>query len=238
MRWLLRLYIWATYRLYDEFAWAYDLVSWVVSLGQWSRWRRSALEHVVGRRVLELGFGTGELLLEMGRRGWRAAGLDSSPAMHRVTARKMARRGVWVPRVRALAQRMPFADTSFDSIVATFPANYIVDPATLREVARLLRPGGRFVVVGLSATTECRLLRRAVHLLFGVPVERILAHYHKIAQAAGLQVTLTTEGGGFFKVPAAVAERPQGTDPAGASRRLGGGCAGLASSDHEERRSV
>jgi ubiquinone/menaquinone biosynthesis C-methylase UbiE len=65
MTWFARLYLWATHRLYDEFAWAYDLASWLVSLGRWSGWRRRALDHVVGQRVLEVGFGTGGLLLEL-----------------------------------------------------------------------------------------------------------------------------------------------------------------------------
>ena len=130
--------MWATYRLYNEFAWAYDLVSWLVSLGQWAGWRRTALDHVSGQRVLEVGFGTGELLIEMARRNLHAVGLDLSPAMQRVTARKMARRGVWTPRVRGVVQRMPFADGCFDTIISTFPAGFIAQPATLREVARLL----------------------------------------------------------------------------------------------------
>ena len=90
LTWLARLYLWATHRLYNQFAWAYDVASWVISLGQWSRWRRMALDHVprkgvhvTGQRVLELGFGTGELLIEMAERGWRVCGLELSPAMHR-----------------------------------------------------------------------------------------------------------------------------------------------------------
>jgi len=83
--------VWATYRLYHEFAWAYDVVSWLVSLGHWAGWRRIALDHVIGRRVLEVGFGTGELLIEMACRDLHVYGLECSPAMQRVTARKMVR---------------------------------------------------------------------------------------------------------------------------------------------------
>jgi len=39
-----RLYLWATHRLYNEFAWSYDLAAWLVSTGRWDRWRRMALE--------------------------------------------------------------------------------------------------------------------------------------------------------------------------------------------------
>ena len=213
--WLAKLYLWATHRLYNEFAWAYDLVSWLVSFGQWDRWRKTALDHAVGQRVLEVGFGTGELLIEMARRGMHVCGIDLSPAMHRVTARKMAHRGIQAPRVRALVQRAPFADGSFDTIVATFPAEYVASPATLREVARLLRgpdpstgaDGGRFAVVGMVANLNSRLLNRATDLLFGVPAEHILTEYVRNVTAAGLHVTVTTPGGRGPKMPAIVAEK-------------------------------
>ncbi|HRI55605.1 MAG TPA: hypothetical protein PK170_00745 [Anaerolineae bacterium] len=39
-----RLYFWATHRLYNEFAWSYDLAAWLVSARRWDRWRRMALE--------------------------------------------------------------------------------------------------------------------------------------------------------------------------------------------------
>jgi ubiquinone/menaquinone biosynthesis C-methylase UbiE len=213
--WLARLYLWATHRLYNEFAWSYDVVSWLVSFGQWDRWRKSALDHAVGQRILEVGFGTGELLIEMARRGMHVCGIDLSPAMHRITARKMAQRGIQAPRVQALAQRAPFADESFDTIVATFPAEYIASPATLREVVRLLRSpdpdtgveGERFVVVGMVANLNSRLLNRATDLFFGVPAKRILTEYVRHATAAGLDVTVTAPRGRGPKMPVLIAEK-------------------------------
>lgn len=209
MKLLAKLYLWATYRLYHEFAWAYDPVSWLVSLGYWSRWRKKALDYVVGSRVLEIGFGTGELLIEMARRGLDVYGLDASPKMQRVTARKMTHRGVMAPRVLSVAQKMPFPDASFDSIIATFPAGYILDPATLHEVARLLRrsepgtrsQGGRFIVVGLYTSTKCFILRRAMGLLFGTSMQHILSVYEKRAKAAGLRVMAEKDENGIVSIP-------------------------------------
>ena len=214
--WIARLYVWATYRLYNEFAWAYDLVSWVVSLGHWAGWRSMALDHVVGQRVLEVGFGTGELLIEGARRGLQMHGLDLSAAMQRVTARKLRRSDLWVPRVRALVQRTPYANGSFDSIISTFPAAYILDPTTLEEVARLLResdadsgaPGGRFIVVGLTATTNSPFLRRAARAVFGVPGENIFDVYGRTAEAAGLEITVTHQDSGIVIMPVFIAEKP------------------------------
>jgi len=231
MTWFARLYLWATYRLYAEFAWAYDPVSWLVSLGRWSSWRRIALDHVVvegattGQRVLEVAFGTGELLLEMEGRGVHAVGLERSPAMHRVTARKLARRGWQVPRVCGLSQAMPFVDGWFDSIVSTFPAGYILDPATLCEVARLLRPpdraagrrGGRLVVVGMVVTMDNRLWQQAMRFLFGVQEEAVLDRFGRVAAAAGLQVQVIERESGGWRVPVVLAERARPQCGEGAS---------------------
>jgi ubiquinone/menaquinone biosynthesis C-methylase UbiE len=213
--WLAKLYIWATYRLYDEFAWAYDLASWLVSFGRWSDWRRSSLDHMAGHRVLEVGFGTGELLIEMDSRELQVVGLELSLAMHRVTARKIAQQGVKVPRMRGVVQAMPFADGQFDSIVSTFPAGYILEPETWQEVARLLRPpdpdigaeGGRFVVVGMVVWKDGWLWRRAVQILFGSGGESAIDRFERSATAAGLQVEVTDQVDHGWHVPVILARR-------------------------------
>jgi len=215
LNWVARLYLWATHRLYDEFAWAYDLVSWLVSFGQWASRREVALDHVIGQRVLEVGFGTGELLIAMARRNLHVYGLERSLAMQQIATNKMKRRGVWVPRVLGVVQEMPFADGCFDSIIATFPAEYILDPATLYEVARLLRSpnpatarrGGRFIVVGMGLSTNSALLRRALRLIFGTPAESTYAKYEQIATAAGLCVTVISQKGKCLSVPVVVSEK-------------------------------
>lgn len=213
--WLGRLYIWATYRLYDELAWAYDVVSWLVSLGQWSQWRLSALDHIAGQQVLEIGFGTGDLLLVMAARGLELVGLDASPAMQRVTARKLRSRGLRVPRVCGIAQSMPFADQSFDSIVCTFPAGYILAGATICEAMRVLRApnpitgqgGGRLVVAGIVVETGSALWQRVVRILFGARAGAVQEQFHALAQDAGLRVRVVEQERGLLRVPVFVAER-------------------------------
>jgi ubiquinone/menaquinone biosynthesis C-methylase UbiE len=217
MTWFARLYLWATHRLYDEFAWAYDLASWLVSLGRWSGWRRKALDHIAGQRVLEVGFGTGELLLELRAHECDVVGLDLSPAMHRVTARKLKRQGVEIPRVRASVQAMPFASGWYDSIVCTFPAGYILEQATLQEVARLLcppnpstgNPGGRFIVVGMVVSSDHWLWRRAMRFLFGVQEEVVVDRFEGMASAAGLRVQVLEQESRGLQVPVVLAEHSQ-----------------------------
>ena len=155
--------------LYNQLAWAYDCVSWVVSLGRWDSWRRAALPFVQGERVLEVGFGTGALLCDLtgGRR--RVFGLEPSAAMQRISARKLGRRGQAVPRLQGTAQRLPFVDRAFDTIVTTFPASFILDKRAHREFARCLRPGGRLIVVEVVLSSRQPLLRFLFQLLFPSP---------------------------------------------------------------------
>lgn len=130
--------------LYHEGAWAYEGVAALVSAGRWNRWGMRALEHVRGARVLEIGPGPGHLLAAMRRQGLHPIGLDLSPMMAR---RARRRTGGAVPLVQGRAQALPFRGEAFDTVVATFPAPFIREPATWREAARVLRPGGRFVVL-------------------------------------------------------------------------------------------
>ncbi|MCS6889403.1 MAG: class I SAM-dependent methyltransferase [Chloroflexus sp.] len=134
-----RLIRWLFQRLYHELAWSYDLIAWLVSGGYWQRWVVAAVPALRGR-VLELGCGPGYLQRALAARPG-VVGLDASPAMLRRAARFTKR------LVRADARRLPFAGASFDTVCATFPAEYILDPATHAEIRRVLAPDGQLVIV-------------------------------------------------------------------------------------------
>lgn len=134
-------------KLYRELAWAYDGVSWLVSLGHWRSWTQEALRYVRGERVLEVGFGPGHLLGYLTRGGCRVWGCDLSPAMVRQAGRRLRRAGLAPLLCQARAQGLPFAPGSFDTVVCTFPAPYILDAGTWAEFRRVLAPAGRVVVV-------------------------------------------------------------------------------------------
>lgn len=133
--------------LYNELAWTYDLVSWVVSLGQWRRWQQAGLPFLTGRRILEIAHGTGHMLLAMKTVGLEVVGFDLSPAMGRIASGRLRRAGIIVPLVRGRAQSLPFAPESFDSALSTFPTDFLLMPETLAAVYQALRPGGRYVIV-------------------------------------------------------------------------------------------
>ncbi|MFZ5918674.1 MAG: class I SAM-dependent methyltransferase [Chloroflexota bacterium] len=158
--------------LYRELAWSYDWVSRVVSLGHWREWQRLALRYVRGSELLELACGTGNLLLDWHAAGWAAVGLDLSPQMVRLARRKLLVYDIPLRLTRARAQALPFSDATFDSVVATLPAEFIVQPATLKEVRRILRPGGRLVVVLGAALTGRDLRSRVIEWLYAITGQR------------------------------------------------------------------
>lgn len=211
--WLRRLYGWACERLYAELAGSYDWVSWLISFGHWDRWRALALDYLRGDRVLEIGFGTGALLPRLARQTALTVGLELSSAMHQQTARKLTHQSLCLPRVQARAQAMPFADGTFDTVVATFPAPYILHPTTLQECARLLapptpaHPGGRLVIVGLWVALREGNWQRRIPLFYGQPSPEAQQRLVQLLRTAGLRATLTERTVGFAQVGVVVAER-------------------------------
>ena len=117
----------ATELLYHSFAWAYDLVAWLVSFGQWAQWRRDSLDYLQPGSVLEVGFGTGELLIEMSEMGLNVVGVELSPQMHRVTRRKLRKRALSPSRECAAAvKRCP--SPMVDLIIWLSPFRPITSP--------------------------------------------------------------------------------------------------------------
>jgi SAM-dependent methyltransferase len=202
-----RLYLWATHRLYDELAWTYDLAAWIVSTGRWDRWRRLALDYVAMQPVLEVGFGTGELLIQMARRNWRVVGIDPSSAMHRQTAAKMRRRRIVAPRHQGRVQALPYADQAFGAVVATFPAEYIVDPASLAEIHRVLRPGGRLIIAGMVVYRQNAWWRDLSRLVFGDGPSTPVSRFEDLLESAGLRAELILRDDPPWTVPIVVAEK-------------------------------
>jgi ubiquinone/menaquinone biosynthesis C-methylase UbiE len=207
---------WAFTRFYREFAWTYDAVAAAVSGGRWAEWGRTSLPELRGQ-VLEIGCGTGNLQrsLQQSTSHW-AVGLDTSLYMLAITRRKLTRAALPIHLTRGVAQALPFAPNSFDSIVATFPTDYILDSATLAEIWRVLRPNGRLVVVLAATFGRSGLYQQAIGLLYRITLQRspatppgifrrsILAR--RLAEL-GLAVTERWEPVGGNQVQLVVAER-------------------------------
>lgn len=98
-------------------------------------------------RCLEVGCGGGLHLPALVELGWTVTGVDLSADQLRVARRRM---GETVELIRADAASLPFADASFDAVVGAFIHTDLADwPGAVREKARVLRPGGRFVYAGV-----------------------------------------------------------------------------------------
>lgn len=158
--------------LYGPFAWAYDLVAWLASMGQWNAWAATAMEGVEGPTVLELGHGPGHLQVRLARRGWRVVGVDLSSQMVRLARRRVLRAGLPLRLVQARAQALPFCASAFQSVVATFPTEYILDRRTRDEMVRVLCPGGRIVVVAAAQFTGKDPVSRFLEWLYRITGQR------------------------------------------------------------------
>ena len=133
--------------LYHQLAFAYDLVAASVSFNRWKDWVMSVIPFIEGNRILEIGHGPGHLQRVLLARQWVTIGIDKSAQMGYLAKRNTdgsAR------LTRGLAQHLPFPNQSFDTILSTFPADYINDAHTLAEVKRCLANGGRFIVLPVA----------------------------------------------------------------------------------------
>lgn len=166
-----KLVRWGFRRLYHEFAWSYDGVAWLVSGGRWRRWGAAGLPFLHGR-VLELGFGPGHVQLALAAMPHhRAVGVDLSPQMTATAARRLRRHGI-VPRlIRGTALHLPFAAASFDTVLATFPAEYILAPETVAEMRRILTPDGRIVIVDAAQLHTNGVYPRLVDLAYRLTLQ-------------------------------------------------------------------
>jgi demethylmenaquinone methyltransferase/2-methoxy-6-polyprenyl-1,4-benzoquinol methylase len=149
--------------MFDRIAPVYDAMNHLMTAGLDRRWRRLTANAVVrpGDRVLDACCGTGDLALAARRAGGEVTGLDFSERMLERARRK-------APEVRWVAGDMlalPFADASFDAVTVGFGVRNVEDlEAGLRELGRVLEPGGRLGC--LEITRPRGLLRPFFKLWF------------------------------------------------------------------------
>jgi ubiquinone/menaquinone biosynthesis C-methylase UbiE len=171
----------AFHLLYNPFAFTYDFVSALVSRGHWRAWTRAAIPFIVGKRVLEVPCGTGNLLLDLRAAGYAAIGADLSAAMLDITRAKFRRaarlerspgRSVAEPKeaeskgapiLSARAQQLPFPNHAFDSITMTFPPGFVRDPRAFAELHRVLRDDGRLIWVDAARLLPRDAISRALN---------------------------------------------------------------------------
>jgi demethylmenaquinone methyltransferase/2-methoxy-6-polyprenyl-1,4-benzoquinol methylase len=163
----------------------YDRLSAALSFYQDPRWRRALVDAVApaaGERILDVATGTGMVAAELLSRDGdcTVVGLDQSAEMLAGARARFAAAGPDAARIQLIegqAERLPFADATFDALTFTYLLRYVDDPpATMRELARVVRPGGR-----------------VASLEFGVPPRAVPRLAWRFYTAVGLPVL-----GGLF----------------------------------------
>jgi demethylmenaquinone methyltransferase / 2-methoxy-6-polyprenyl-1,4-benzoquinol methylase len=166
--------------MFDRIAGVYDLLNSVMTAGLHHRWRRRAAdlaEASAGGRVLDVATGTGDLAFELAGRvgdGGEVVASDFSEQMLAVARDKAARRvGSMAERVRfeqANALELPYADGEFDAATVGFGVRNFSDlERGLRELARVVRPGGRVVILEMTTPQKPPL-----STFFGVWFDRVV----------------------------------------------------------------
>jgi demethylmenaquinone methyltransferase/2-methoxy-6-polyprenyl-1,4-benzoquinol methylase len=128
----------------------YDRLAELLSFGQNGRWRRAMIGQIApaaGHAVLDVASGTAGVALQVAARTRaRVVGVDLTEQMLRQGRRNVAAAAAAdrIGLVAGRAEQLPFADATFDALTFTYLLRYVLDPeATLRELARVVKPGGR-----------------------------------------------------------------------------------------------
>jgi demethylmenaquinone methyltransferase / 2-methoxy-6-polyprenyl-1,4-benzoquinol methylase len=140
----------AARRVFAALPHRYDRLAELLSFGQNARWRRTMVDHVVATSpttVCDVATGTAGVAIQLAERsGAHVTGVDVSEEMLSIGARRVTAAGLdhRIDLRQASADRLPFPDDHFDALTFTYLLRYVPDPATtLRELARVVRPGGR-----------------------------------------------------------------------------------------------
>jgi demethylmenaquinone methyltransferase/2-methoxy-6-polyprenyl-1,4-benzoquinol methylase len=143
-------------RLFDTSARHYWWINTVMSFGSGIWYRRQALDRAgigAGMEILDVCMGSGQVsraaLQQVGRDG-RVVGLDASLGMLAA-----ARSHVRLPQVQAYVEQLPIADASFDALTMGYALRHVADlVGTFREYLRVLRPGGRVLIIEFAKPTN------------------------------------------------------------------------------------
>jgi demethylmenaquinone methyltransferase/2-methoxy-6-polyprenyl-1,4-benzoquinol methylase len=173
----------------------YDRYAALLSFGQDPRWRRflvSRVEAAPDARVLDVATGTAAVAIELVRQhGCSVVGLDQSPEMLAEGRARVERAGLAdrIELVEGRAEDLPFPDGEFDALTFTYLLRYVDDAgATLRELARVVRPGG--TIASLEFGVPPRLLPRSAwraYVRVGLPLAGRLVSpgWHEVGRFLG-----------------------------------------------------
>ncbi len=200
-----REYTAANDRLYTRFARPYDIV--VKAFPVWRRWLGHALPAIQGSRVLEVSFRTGWLLTQYAGR-YRTDGIDLNPALIDLARRNLARAGVKADLRQGSVEALPYPNATFDTVVNTMAfTGYPNGAAAAAELARVLKPGGRLVLIDISYPRDGNRLGTALVQRFWKPFGDLIRNVPTLLCDAGLDIQ-DDEIGGWGSVHRYLATKP------------------------------
>jgi len=164
--------------MFAEIAPRYDFLNHALSLNIDKRWRRLVVKRVVehlqrpGAIALDLCCGTADLSIELGALA-PTFGVDFCHPMLQIGIKKVRRTALPIELIEGDALNVPFADSMFDAVTVAFGLRNVEDPESgLREIYRLLKPGGRCVVLEFSHP-QLPVFRNLFHFYFTRLLPRI-----------------------------------------------------------------
>lgn len=166
---LYRFLTWFFRLLYHQFAWSYDIVAAVVSLGRWNSWIRAIVPYINGERIVELGPGTGVLLSALASDSHFCVGVDESSQMLHQAQRRIRRTNSRnIHLIRGRGGSIPLQSHSYNVVVATFPTEYIYESRTIHEIQRVLRPSGQAVILISAQVGGGRLIEKLLRKIYAI----------------------------------------------------------------------
>lgn len=192
----------------------------------YARWRRTRLGRITdqleervlleligeidGVKILDVGCGDGALAVELARRGARVTGLDPDPRMLDAARTRATTEGIHLDLVEGKAEKLPFADLSFDRVVAVTVLCFAAEAdRAIAEMARVLKPGGRLMIGELSKWSLWSGVRRLRGLAgsqrWNIARFRTARELRCLLQRNGLSVCGTR--GAIFYPPSCLAAR-------------------------------
>lgn len=189
---------------FDTIAAHYDRMNRLMTFGLDRLWRRHAVRTVAGGEVLDVACGTGDMVVELLKQGCTVTGVDLSKEMLTIAEEKAH----GCKYMMADAEHLPFDDATFDAVTCAFGVrNFVHLEQGLAEMLRVLRPGGRMVIMEL-ATPDNALVRS----LYDIYANRLIPWLGK--RLAGSREAYTY-------LPQSIARFPKGKDFTDILARLG-----------------